>query len=165
MNPHHLLDQAEQLASAGAGRPRQTDLRRATSAAYYALFHLLTQAGGQAIASPGELRRVIVRAYNHGEMKQAATVFARGVVPPALRGLLAVVPADVCLVAQAFIDLQEARHRADYDLRASGRATRAAVQGYIRQARAAFEAWDRVRGTGTGEMFLLMLLLHQKLNR
>ena len=38
-NPEHLLDQAERLAATGTGAPRQTNLRRAISAAYYAVFH------------------------------------------------------------------------------------------------------------------------------
>jgi hypothetical protein len=39
-NPEHLFDQADKLISPGLARPsRQTDLRRAVSAAYYGLFH------------------------------------------------------------------------------------------------------------------------------
>ena len=45
MKPEDLIRIAESLASgrAGnlAGRPRQAELRRAVSAAYYALFHTL----------------------------------------------------------------------------------------------------------------------------
>src|SRR5208337_2257920 len=36
-----LLDQAEQLAQLDPRRPKQANLRRAVSSAYYALFHLL----------------------------------------------------------------------------------------------------------------------------
>ena len=36
-----LLAQAKHLAGRERGRPRQASLRRAASAAYYALFHLL----------------------------------------------------------------------------------------------------------------------------
>jgi hypothetical protein len=39
-NPEYLLEQAAKLARAPiAGAPRQTDLRRAISAAYYAVFN------------------------------------------------------------------------------------------------------------------------------
>jgi hypothetical protein len=46
LNPDHLLQQADQLISpVGGGAPRQADLRRALSTAYYALFHaIVTQA-------------------------------------------------------------------------------------------------------------------------
>jgi hypothetical protein len=37
----HLLEQAVTLARLDARRPKQANLRRAISAAYYALFHLL----------------------------------------------------------------------------------------------------------------------------
>ncbi|MCW5557855.1 MAG: hypothetical protein KIT22_08490 [Verrucomicrobiae bacterium] len=40
INPSHLLDQADRLASLpAAGAPKQADLRRAISNAYYAVFH------------------------------------------------------------------------------------------------------------------------------
>ena len=39
-----LLDQASRLAVQEPRRPRQASLRRAVSAAYYALFHLLVDA-------------------------------------------------------------------------------------------------------------------------
>src|SRR5262245_20158318 len=43
IDPDHLLDQADRLiASTGGGAPRQVDLRRAISNAYYALFHAVT---------------------------------------------------------------------------------------------------------------------------
>ena len=45
MNPHDLIRMARQLASgdlgSGRGRPRQAELRRAVSTAYYAMFHAL----------------------------------------------------------------------------------------------------------------------------
>jgi hypothetical protein len=40
LNPEHLLEQAGRLIAPGLrGQPRQVDLRRAISAAYYAVFH------------------------------------------------------------------------------------------------------------------------------
>jgi len=38
---HDLLDQAEHLAAKEPRKPRQASLRRAVSATYYAIFHLL----------------------------------------------------------------------------------------------------------------------------
>ena len=41
-NPDHLLDQADRLiTSQGRGAPRQADLRRAISTAYYSVFHAI----------------------------------------------------------------------------------------------------------------------------
>lgn len=45
LNPEHLLEQAEKLIRPPpAGPPRQVDLRRAISAAYYAAFHAILTA-------------------------------------------------------------------------------------------------------------------------
>ncbi|MGH7031514.1 MAG: hypothetical protein ACREE9_01270 [Stellaceae bacterium] len=51
LNPEHLFEQAEKLiAPSQTGAPRQVDLRRAVSSAYYGLFHAtLTAAADQFI--------------------------------------------------------------------------------------------------------------------
>ena len=50
-----LPAQAKHLASRERGRPRQASLRRAASAAYYALFHLLIREASQ----PTTFRRCV----------------------------------------------------------------------------------------------------------
>ena len=42
IQPDGLLDHARALAESGPGRPPDADLRRGVSAAYYAVFHDLT---------------------------------------------------------------------------------------------------------------------------
>jgi hypothetical protein len=83
---HDLLEQAQHLAKRERGRPRQASLRRAISAAYYALFHLLLEeAALQAI--PGSLaswRPVSARSINHGDVKKVANGFVRGALPTPL---------------------------------------------------------------------------------
>jgi hypothetical protein len=44
LNPDHLFEQADKLVGPSAGRPRQVDVRRAISAAYYAIFHAIITA-------------------------------------------------------------------------------------------------------------------------
>jgi hypothetical protein len=39
LNPDHLFEQANKLIAVQVGPPRQVDIRRAISAAYYATFH------------------------------------------------------------------------------------------------------------------------------
>jgi hypothetical protein len=53
LNPDHLLDQADRLTTPPVGgAPRQADLRRAISTAYYALFHaVLTEAADDLMGS------------------------------------------------------------------------------------------------------------------
>lgn len=53
-----LLNQARQLATHEPRRPRQASLRRAVSAAYYALFHLLVDAASREIVA-GQGRDVL----------------------------------------------------------------------------------------------------------
>ncbi len=49
-NPEHFFEQAEQLVSSSASRrPRQVDLRRAISNAYYAVFHATVRAAADHI--------------------------------------------------------------------------------------------------------------------
>jgi uncharacterized protein (UPF0332 family) len=48
LNPDQLFEQAEKLIAIPAGRPRQVDIRRAISSAYYAIFHaIITAAADQ----------------------------------------------------------------------------------------------------------------------
>lgn len=69
-----LLRQARQLALHEPRRPRQASLRRAVSAAYYAVFHLLLDAVSREVVSGSDhdlLRQTVSRAVTHAEMKKA----------------------------------------------------------------------------------------------
>lgn len=104
-----LLGTAHRLAAAQVGRPRQSDLKRAISTAYYALFHALAKECADRLAGNGRNRpdkawRQTYRALNHGDAKKACAQ---------LRTLG--FPAELIRVGDAFRDLQEARHQADYD--------------------------------------------------
>jgi hypothetical protein len=57
LNPEHLLEQAEKLIRPPpAGPPRQADIRRAVSAAYYSVFH--TTMAAAADVAIGRVHRV-----------------------------------------------------------------------------------------------------------
>ena len=115
-----LLRQARQLAVREPRRPLQASLRRATSASYYALFHLLVDEATNRML-PGvdraSLRGCLARVFHHSDMKRVAQQFSSGGVSPRLSaGLnnLELQP-ELIGVAAAFVDLQQARHEADYD--------------------------------------------------
>lgn len=170
MNPRLLLEHAERLVDTGSGRPRQADLRRAVSAAYYALFHLLTQDGAKRVGTSSALQLLLTRAYNHGEMKEVSKVIAagklaQGKLADRLKLLVTAIPTDLQLVARAFIDLHTDRERADYDFHSDSGFDRLETRTRVRQARQAFEAWDRVRADPAAEVYLVTMLLHQKLGR
>ena len=104
-------------------KPKQANLRRAVSAAYYAVFHLLVdeacriQIGAQHHQSP--FRQVLGRAFAHGVMKEACRSFGGGTLKKSVaKGLPAsfTIPGEILKLAETFIDLQDKRHLADYDL-------------------------------------------------
>ncbi len=77
-----VLEQAVRLAKLDAKKPKQANLRRAISSAYYAMFHLLVdeacrvQIGAQHNLAP--FRQVLGRAFAHGVMKDACKSFGGG---------------------------------------------------------------------------------------
>jgi hypothetical protein len=82
-----LLNQGDHLARLDPRRPRQANLRRAISSAYYALFHLLTSAASALYASDPGMAARINRTLNHGDLKKASSMivndrFPRRVQPP-----------------------------------------------------------------------------------
>ncbi len=118
--------QARNLIEAGPGRPRQTNLRRAVSDCYYAVFHALTERSAKLIVSGSKreaYRRYVRRGYSHGQVRQVCIRFR--IVPSlqtARRSVTANMPLnleqvspDLRNLAERFIDLQELRHTADYD--------------------------------------------------
>ena len=122
IDPAKLIAAAQEFANhhLGAGRPRPVWLRRAVSSAYYALFHSIgLQAAAHVLPTgtrPEQLQ--LCRSFGHRQLKEVCEWIAgrRGNPPSNVRGLiqsLAGTPIDG--VAAAFCDLQEARHKADYD--------------------------------------------------
>lgn len=76
-NPEHLLDQADHLIAPPAiGAPRHTDLRRAISNAYYAVFHtVLAQAADTFVGKTNrksELYALLYRSIDHGALERSA---------------------------------------------------------------------------------------------
>jgi uncharacterized protein (UPF0332 family) len=160
-----LLHQAGQLAKREPRRPRQASLRRAISAAYYAVFHLLVDEATKRLvtgASRGALRHLLGRAFAHSDMKVAAEGFANGNISPKIRpalGKLRVQP-ELASVASAFIDLQQARHEADYDT--AHRFTRQECLDLVEQAEKTFAHWETVRQTLQADTFLVALLAQKR---
>ena len=157
---HDLLQQAGHLANYQGVNTTQSDLRRAVSTAYYALFHLLAEdccrrwLGGSAAAETG-----LQRALDHGPMKQSSMQFKA----PHWRdwhGSLQVVPPEIRRVAQAFIDLQEDRQLADYDNHE--RWTVTDVQPLLEIATSAVQDWLTIRDTPMAGDYLLSMILGKR---
>lgn len=122
-----LQSQAVMLAKREPRRPKQATIRRSISTAYYALFHFLIEESTSLLCGAGQndesLRQLAGRAFVHGKMKTLCREFTK----PGTQGVHELLRAfwqpmgistnaQIRLVAQNFIDLQELRHTADYDL-------------------------------------------------
>jgi hypothetical protein len=76
VSPLHLLEQADVLMRAqGGGPPRQANLRRAISSAYYAVFHAIATAAADAFVGRAHRRAPrYALAYRHIEHKRLKDV-------------------------------------------------------------------------------------------
>jgi hypothetical protein len=156
-----LLQQANDLINKEPKRPKQASLRRAVSAAYYALFHLLTDEASRLLVSGSDrftLRQWTRRAFSHTTMKKVSNDFSRPKLNTysARAGAGEVVPDDLRQVAKTFVALQEARHLADYDhLHYYSRNN---ARDFVQEVERAFAAWRQVRSTPVAELYLVSLL-------
>jgi uncharacterized protein (UPF0332 family) len=161
--PEDLLAQARHLATKESKKPKQASLRRAVSTAYYALYHLLVAAGASALAprNPTGLRGRVQRAFSHGALKDVCLQFAQ---PRSLSKLILALVSqplepELVTVGDAFVELQEARHSADYD--ALIPFDRNDVLQKISIAEQAFTSWKAVRNKLNATVFLAALLLNR----
>lgn len=122
-----LLVQARLLSSADAkGRPRQANLRRAVSGAYYALFHEVVEKTVRVVLSreqaAGTVGARLSRVVEHRAVLASAKWFATsGALPSSIRLARGgrpegAIDPQLRAVCDAIVVLQEERHNADYDL-------------------------------------------------
>lgn len=130
-----LLKTADELAIGVGGnrRPRQSNLRRAVSTAYYAMFHCLadccatTLVGGKNANVSRQAWRQVYRALEHNFARKNCTN----------KDFLSKFPQEIENFANTFVSLQEKRHLADYD--PVVRFTKIQVQRDIDTAKAAID--------------------------
>lgn len=129
MTPDDLVGQARRLLRASPTRPRDVDLRRAVSAGYYALFHVIAgEAANLLVGTSGTNRsekawRQVYRALHHGDAKTRCENLPPG-FDRAFRN-----------IASEFVELQKQRHDADYD--PTARFSRRSAQNVVQRAEAA----------------------------
>lgn len=122
-----LLQTARDLLRASGGKPRQSNLHRATSTTYYAMFHALAACaadlliGGSNSARHPDAWRQVYRGIDHRSARDACSPKKVGHLPQAIQDF-----------ANVFAALQEKRHSADYD--PTYRSTKSAVAVDINQA-------------------------------
>ena len=130
-----LLRLAAMLASDSGGYPRWVARSRAVSTAYYALFHALAERCARELVGawqPWAPFRHIYRSLDHGQARRIFSTIESD------RGF----SEGVRLIAETFIDLQEQRHGADYDI--GYRASVVEVAILLNRAKDAIESLDRI---------------------
>lgn len=137
---------------AGRGRPALSDLRRATSTAYHAVFHQLVRHSASDFLPGGSGSEIaeIARWYTHAGVLDAAGLVleaAKGKPLPQVRkadrtSVMAIrsagggtAPTELVTVADAFQTLQAARRSADYD--GNDDPVRAVTVNHVQDAEAA----------------------------
>ncbi|MCY4653359.1 MAG: hypothetical protein OXC95_09375 [Dehalococcoidia bacterium] len=142
VNPPDLIRIALYLASGDlndrVGRPRQTELSRAVSCAYYALFHTLarccadTRVGvSPASRSQGAWRQTY-RALEHGPARSRCS----------RQIMLNRFPEEIQDFGRLFVGMQRGRHAADYD--PDARFSRSDVLQFIEEAAGTITRFNRV---------------------
>lgn len=147
------------------GRPDAATLKRCISTAYYAVFSLLVHAASSMLAgnSAGrkELRGYVARAFSHNEMAEACKGFAGGNLNKGLKPCLqSAISTDLRDIAATFRSLQQSRHDADYNILQRPKKTDA--RQAIQDAKRVFQSWDQVKGTDEARIFLLALLVDER---
>lgn len=111
MDPFDLVQTARVLACLDQGRPRQVNLKRALSTAYYAMFHALClNCANSFIGTEGADRsenawNQVYRSVDHAFAKKQCKN----------QEAMASFPEGIKRFANYFVNLQDMRHQADYD--------------------------------------------------
>ncbi len=122
MDPIDLIRHAQALLHPRKGAPKQVDLRRAISAAYYAAFHAVLRAAADEFVGSSKAARksaayeLVYRGYEHAQMKSACLDLSKPQMPARFAAIFGAqhLPQMYRSTAIVFVALQEARHLADY---------------------------------------------------
>jgi uncharacterized protein (UPF0332 family) len=160
--PEQLISQAEFLLREAT--VNEANIRRAVSSAYYALFHLLIR---DAVVNwrHADQHARLARTFDHKRMNDASIAVLKeiGNLPNQAAAGTDTEQASrfrLSTFAQAFVDLQQARHRADYDIGEPFGSVDAAVD--VAQARLAFVTWAEERHEPLAQRYLYTLLFRDR---
>lgn len=143
----HLIDHAVSLSELNLpDEPKQVDLRRAVSAAYYGLFHLLTTEAAKNWKHERHRHR-FSRMLEHETMRKRSSAVSSAYPP-------------LKLVAESFVKLQQARLTADYDN--SKVWSRDEVRELVAVAEDAMAFWPDIREKEVVQDYLLDLFVRER---
>ena len=148
VNPEHLFEQADALIQlAAAGPPRQANLRRAISTAYYGLFHATLRAAADLFAGATNRNEghyaLIYRGIDHKSLRDLCEEVIKTTLP---KKYIPYVPTNgfgpnIVAYATAIVELQNKRIAADYD--PLFRVTKSDAELLIRTGRAAVARFQK----------------------
>ena len=153
-----LLELATDIARLHPEKTHQAGLRRAVSTAYYAIFHLLISEATSNWARP-ELRNSLGRCFDHGPMRSASQPHVDEMNKLLKNGSFVSLPEgdqDLYTVANAFVQAQQRRIDADYNLAKEWGALE--VAAHIDSVEEAFQAWSRISQGAKAQAFLVSML-------
>ena len=138
LKPTDFIATARDLAdSSPRGRPRETNLRRAVSTAYYALFHCMAQSaadlivGGSGADRSRPAWRQAYRGIDHGIARQRCEK----------QIFISKFPPEIQTFANLFVLMQKNRHKADYD--PSARFFKSEILSMISDAEEVIHGYER----------------------
>src|SRR5947209_6947958 len=141
------------VAAPAAPPKPEAELRRAISTAYYALFHLLINASTMRGVATVTLRPYVARNFEHRHMLAVCKRYTGLAVDMTGQP----VPAEVQRIADSFVQLQNARHKADYNVKDP--VTPVEAQTFVQMARNAFSDWLVVTAHPAADAYLTELLV------
>ena len=163
IDPLKLIEAARDLADhqSGQGRPRPVHLRRAVSTAYYALFHRISRdAAEQLLPGGSKLDQLkLARTFGHKALKDNCAQIAgrQGKTHKHVKTLIeGLRSTPIEGVAASFCDLQEARHRADYDHLAP--ISKPMAIGHIEDARKAIQTLEETPVADRRALFAVLAI-------
>ena len=141
MQPLDLIKTAELLVSSHPNKPSQSNLRRATSTSYYALFHTLARCsadllvGGVGSKRSDSAWRQVYRALEHGVINTSCKK----------KDVLKKFPKAIEDFANAFVTMQSKRHESDYDPKPKNKLTKSEVLADIQIVKSVINKFSKVK--------------------
>jgi uncharacterized protein (UPF0332 family) len=165
LKPEHLFEQADRLMATRTGRPRQADIRRAISAAYYGIFHaILTAAADQFVGVTNRDRNhygLVYRSVSHQWLRDLCRDVQKPTLPAKLQPYA---PSNgfgpnIVAFGAAVLELQQKRHDADYNV--TIRMNWSEATSAVTPAKAALTRFNKA-GARRCVAFLILLLFQPR---
>ena len=165
-----LLEHARFLGNLDERTTTQANIRRAVSAAYSAVFHLLAAEFAAQVSPdlPVGLRERMQRVLEHAQMWKVAKAFEiagskRAKNLPEDLVFPDPISTELASIAKIFQELQEARHTADYDVLKQFHSID--TLNSVQKAESVFNAWKTEKASRNAPVFRAVLVFGKDWNK